>query len=747
MKKILLMLAIIVPTMLVSAQNSSNKELKGKVIDTLGEPLMGANVYWKGSTQGAVSDENGEFSLERVKENTALITSYVGYNSDTTEVKHNRKDIVITLSENITLSEVTISERRQATLKGRLEVIQTEKITFDELCRAACCNLSESFVTNPSVDVSYSDAATGAKQIRLLGLSGAYVQMLTENATNFRGAASLYGLDYVPGNWMESIQVSKGTSSVKNGYEAVTGQINVEYKKPQTADPLSVNLFASDAGRVEANVDGALMLNKYLGVGLLTHYSRDKVAHDRNKDGFLDQPQTEQINLMNRWYYKRGNYIGQVGVKYIREERNNGQEDHSSNMESEHEPYKIGISTNRGEFFSKHGYVLNPEKGSSVAMILSGSIHDQKSTFGHTNYNLKQDNVNASLLYETSFGKMHKLSTGASFNWDRLTQSGSLEQFNNPTIQVFRPTRSEFVPGVFAEYTLNLNDKFVALAGIRADHHNEYGLFATPRLHLKWNQSEYFDVRASVGKGYRSVNLLPEYNYLFASNRIKQLSIADNLPMEDATNMGLTLTGHIKIAGKELTLTGEVFHTNFNKQVVVDMDSNPNAILFYPLVGKSYATNYQIEANYPAFRGFTVTAAFRTTNAKTTYQGVLRDKPLTSRYKGLLTTSYQTPLKKWQFDLTAQFNGKGRMPLPDAENPLWDNEYKPFTMLNAQVTKYFRTWSIYLGAENLLDFRQKNPIIGADDPFGDNFDATMVWGPIHGRKLYVGMRWALPTKK
>ena len=182
------------------------------------------------SSRGASTDMNGEFTLERPANADKLIVSFIGYNTDTISIASYQEYIDIVLNEGVQLAEVNVTGRKMGFQKLRSSVTNAELINSDELCRAACCNLGESFVTNPSVDVNYSDAATGAKQIKLLGLSGTYVQMLTENIPNFRGASAPYGLGYVPGPWMSSIQVSKGTSSVKNGYEALTGQINIEFK-------------------------------------------------------------------------------------------------------------------------------------------------------------------------------------------------------------------------------------------------------------------------------------------------------------------------------------------------------------------------------------------------------------------------------------------------------------------------------------------------------------------------------------
>ncbi|GGK08516.1 TonB-dependent receptor plug domain-containing protein [Parabacteroides faecis] len=711
------------------------KEVKGHVFDDNDQPIIGANVYWEGTQQGTTTDVDGAFKLKTREGANKLVVSYIGYETFVLPVTNVDEPLKIKLKGEVALEEVVISERKIGTIASRTSVLQTQKITYDELCRAACCNLAESFETNPSVDVSYADAATGARQIKLLGLAGTYVQMLTENYPNFRGAASLYGLDYVPGAWMESIQVSKGTSSVKNGYEALAGQINVEFKKPPTADIFSVNLFGSDAGRYEGNADASWHINDKVSTGLLVHYSNDKKQHDGNDDGFLDTPLREQVNLMNRWYHKLDKYVAQYGVRYLHESRTGGQ---ATKHHDFADPYKVHLNTNRAELYTKQAYIIDNEKVESVALILSGSYHEQKSMYDRTPYNVYQNNVYASLLYEKEFSPAHSLSTGLSMNYDGFNEN----LLQNDVRNVF--DRTEVVPGAYLQYTYNLNDKLIVLGGIRADYSSLYDFFVTPRVHIKYNPFDWFHVRVSAGKGFRTANILAENNFLLSSSR--KMNIADNLDQEEAWNTGVNLAFYIPLFGKELTLNGEWYYTNFLKQVVVDMDSDPHAVSFYNLDGKSYSNSFQVEATYPFFRGFTLTAAYRYTDAKTDYRnaaGVTQrlKKPLVSDYKGLLTASYQTPLKKWQFDLTGQFNGGGRMPAPDATNPLWKSDFNAYTVVNAQITKYFRRWSVYIGAENLFDYKQSHPIIDAENPRGDNFDGSMVWGPVHGRKIYAGLRF------
>ena len=718
-------------------------QVKGTVKDNLGEPVAGANLFWMGTTQGATTSADGSFSLAKPAGKHMLVVSFIGFENDTIHVNGRDETLDIVLREGVELSEVNVVSRKLGTMKLRGSVMNEDMISSAELTRAACCNLGESFVTNPSVDVTYSDAATGAKQIKLLGLSGTYVQMMTENIPNFRGVAAPYGLGYVPGPWMQSIQVSKGSASVKNGYEAITGQINVEFKKPQLpeADWLSVNLFGSTTNRYEVNADATVKLSKRWSTSLLAHYENETKTHDSNDDGFADIPQVKQYNVWNRWAYMGDRYVFQAGIKALSEDRNSGQVSHGGSHSAD--PYKISIGTDRYEAFTKNAYIFDKEKNTNLALILSGSLHKQDAVYGRKLYDVDQHNAYASLLFETELGKRHSLSAGLSFNYDSYNQHYRLT--NDAEQPLTRRFVKEAVPGAYVQYTYNLDDKLILMGGIRGDRSSEYGYFVTPRFHVKYNPNEYAHFRLSAGKGYRTNHVLAENNYLLASSR--RIDIARNLDQDEAWNYGASASFYVPLFGKTLNLNTEYYYTDFLKQVVVDMDTDPHAVLFYNLGGRSYSQVFQVEATYPFFPGFTLTAAYRWTDAKTTYDGQLREKPLTGKYKGLLTASYQTPLGLWQFDATLQLNGGGRMSTPYEQGDgawSWEHRYNGFEQLSAQVTRYFRNWSVYVGGENLTNFKQKNPIIDASDPWGSNFDATMVWGPMHGAKAYVGVRFNIP---
>lgn len=630
------------------------------------------------------------------------------------------------------LQEVTITRRKAGTTRAT-GVFNGTTINKDELFRAACCNLGESFTTNPSVDVSYSDATTGAKQIKLLGLSGTYVQMLTENIPNFRGAAIPYALGYVPGPWMKSIQVSKGSASVRNGYESITGQIDIEYLKPDDDEGVTLNLYGNTKSRLEANADGNIHLDDKLSTELLMHYENDFGHHDDNDDGFLDTPNVRQYNLQNRWKFKGDSYIFHGGLSLLKETRESGQvEGHHSAPHTQGSPlYKIGIETDRYEGYMKHAFILNKEHGTNVALMASASMHETAGEFGDKAYYANEKNAYAQLMFETNFTEQHNLSAGLSLNHDYIGQRRN----------GVRSTEKETVPGIYAQYTYTLGTQLTAMAGLRVDNSNIYGTFVTPRVHLKYTPHEVVSFRLSAGKGYRTVHALAENNYLLASGR--DLVVADNLKQEEAWNYGASAQFNIPLFGNTLKLNAEYYYTHFINQTVVDYEVTDYQIHIHDLDGKSYSHTFQIDATYPLFEGMTLTAAYRLNDVKSTFGGELREKPLTNRYKGLITASYKTPLGLWQFDATLQLNGGGRLPmvlLPDGGPVEWDEHFPAYPQLSAQITRWFRHFSVYVGGENLTGYTQKNPILQADMPWSSGFEPTLVWGPVHGAMFYAGIR-------
>ena len=747
-------------------------QVSGVVLDEHGEPLIGANVYWANTGIGVATDEEGAFTLMPVKTTNRLVASFVGCHNDTLTVL-NRQPLTIVLIDEAVIDEVTITERRMGVLKSRTSAFDTQTIGTEELCRAACCNLSEAFETNASVDVAYSDAATGAKQIRLLGLSGTYVQLIQENTPAVRGLAQNFGLEYIPGPWMSGIQVSKGTSSVINGYEATSGQINVELLKPQTQNPLSLNLMLNTELMAEANIMGGWQIplkehehehehhheegehcdHESLYTGIMAHYGQNFMAMDDNHDSFVDMPKTINANLANRWFYRHGDYTFQAFVRGLYDRRRGGQIGHHADTIAN--PYLINLNTWRVEGFLKNGYIYDDESGSSVAVITAVSYHDLNNTYGVRNWKANQLNAYLNAIWQGNFegsgliDNDHRVSAGVSLNVDNYHESLSI--LTQPL------DRLEITPGIFAEYSYKYAEMLSLVAGLRIDYSTRYGFFVTPRMNIRYSPFEWWTLRASVGLGYRSPNVIADNAFVLPSSRT--LHLASDIRQERAVNTGISTTFYIPLGSRQLQLSAEYYYTHFLNSLIVDMDRDKHAVYIYnqsDIAGaQSFAHSAQIEATIEVLRGWTWTAAFRYTDVEqTTYnssknQYELRPKALTNRFKGIISTSYQTPLKKWQFDVTAQFNGISRM--PDGFVALGDylggyGTPHPITwypQLMAQITKYWRTCSLYVGAENMTNFKQFAPVVDSFNPWGADFDASMVCGPTTGWKVYVGFRYDL----
>lgn len=705
------------------------------------------------------------------------------------------------------ISEVQVSASRKTTVRNRYSPYDSQRIDSKELCKAACCNLSEAFETNASVDVSYSDAATGAKTIRLLGLQGTYVQLLGENCPAVRGLAQNFGLSYVPGPWMESIQVSKGTSSVINGYEAIAGQINVEYLKPQTQSPIAVNAMLNTNLRAEVNAMGGWTVNRtpdqyggQMHTGVLAHYEDESFAMDENRDGFLDMPKVRNLNLLNRWYYKNDMYTFQLLVNGLHDSRRGGQRetahDRRHQIRMPENPYEISLTTDRLSGFMKNGIVFDPETGMSLGIITSASYHHQRNDYGMATdlgrrWNASQWNAYANIIFQNSWcdetadtDMDHKLSAGFSFNYDQYDETLALHlpEVYGSHLMTTDLSRREATPGIFAEYTFKLEDTFSFIAGLRGDYSTRYGFFCTPRLNARYAPFEWWTLRGSVGLGYRSPNLVADYAAYLPSSRSliaerpdREGNIFPNLApvagqqgikQEQSLNVGFTTTFDIPMGKRTMQLSLEYYYTHFMNALVADVDASAAGVSFYNLSdvdGRYRSHNAQIEASMEILRGWTMTAAFRYTDVRqTTYDAVagcyrLRERALQGRYKGVITSSYVTPLRKWQFDVTAQFNGPSR--LPDGfyysrgagmvhEDGRQGAMSPWYPQLMAQITKYWRTCSLYVGAENMTNYRQDRPVYGADivekqAVLCDNFDASMIFAPTDGWKIYVGFRYAL----
>ena len=727
---------------------------KGTVVDEANLPLMGAEVYWNGTEIGVSTDDNGTFTLKRTENSNTLVISYIGYKTKTIKVT-NSEALHIQLEPQSALEEVVVTQKRGNTMKSQWQVANLHTMSSGELLKAACCNLSESFSTNPSIDVNFSDAVTGNKQIKMLGLTSPYILMAEENIPAMRGASQAYGLSFVPGTWIESIQITKGAGSVINGYESISGQINYEIEKPINARPFFLNLYTSEDSRYELNAHTKVKLSDKWATSLLAHGNVRQRKSDHNHDGFIDNPIGNQINLLNRWQYSNAEkgWVSFVNLNYMKDERQAGQIGYNPLTDKgTTNAWGSEVNSERFTLSNKTGYVFPDTPYKSIGLQNSFQSHRQDSYFGLNSYDIHQKSWYGNLIYNSIIGNtQHKFATGLSGTYDdyneQLTTSALAGDFS----------RIDRSVGAFFEYTYDNSSNFSFVAGIRADSHNNLGNFITPRFHLRYNPWKEATFRLSAGRGKRAANVIAENQQLLASSRQLHIIGGDGgklygLNPEIAWNYGASFLQAFKIWGKNAELSVDFYRTHFDNQVVVDLDHSPQQALFYNLDGKSFANSLQAEVSITPVKGLDFKAAYKYYDVQTQFTKGQLEKTLTPKHRWFANVAYETAdthennHSQWKFDVTFNWLGEQRLPTT-ATNPLPYrlSDYAPsFATLNAQITRVFsKTFEMYVGGENLTNYKQANGILAADAPFGVYFDSTMQYAPAFGQMYYAGLRFKL----
>ena len=755
---------------------ASAQDITGRVLDAAGNPLPGASVYWADTNVGEAADMNGNFRIHRVKGYDKLVGSFLGYTNDTITTDKTTTEAIFNLIEGVAVESVVVEGNLRGNYISHEGILKNENISFAGLCKMACCNLAESFENSASVTVGYSDAISGARQIKMLGLAGTYTQILDENRAIMRGLSAPYGLGYTPGMWLNSIQVSKGISSVIAGHEAVTGQINLEHRKPTDEERFFLNLYLDNELKPEINLSTALPVtkDKRLSTVILAHASADTHNFDHNGDGYRDLPMARQFNIANRWLYQGENGI-QVrwGAKYVNDHRVGGQIGFKESMKEdkdgkawydwwrEENLYGSVVANQEANAYFKMGKPVgaavfdkeeSSEMRSNVAMIVDYDYFTEDAIFGaDKGYLGGQHMANLNLMYTHYFTYNSSLATGitASSRWvkeeltDRLWgDSNALRNFD----------RNESEIGAYAEYTYNIKEKFSVVAGLRYDYNAYFRKhLVTPRGHIKWNITPTTVIRGSAGLGYRPTDIITDNIGIMATGR----RIVFDTPfgrdfdrMESALTAGGSLAQTISTVNyRDMTISFDYFRTELFHSVIVDQERDAENIYIYTTDGKSYTNTYQADLSWTPAERLDIFATFRYTDSKYTITRAdgteqLVERPLVSRFKTLLNVQYATRMRKWTFDVTAQLNGKSRIPTQIGN--IEDSTLSPiYPMFFAQVTRKIKMWDIYLGCENIAGFRQENPILGAENPYSPAFNSSCVWGPLMGRKIYIGVRFNL----
>ena len=681
--------------------------------------------------------------------NTAFGDTNTKVHTDETEKhdNHAESEIVVAKEEQQkenNIQGVNITATKAATSLNKKEAGLTFNIDKKELLKAACCNLSESFETNATVDVSFSNAVTGTKQLKMLGLDQKYTSLTQELLPQIRGLASAYGLNFIPGRWIESIQLTKGGSTVTNGYESITGQINTELLKNAEKPETSLNLFADFNGRAEANITHVAPINEHWSQTFLLHGNGTFGDTDMNEDTFLDRPKGTQLNaayLLNYNDLEHSGLGSHFGINFVKDERTSGQIGFDKRLpQSDQSLYGVGIDISRFQVWNKTGYVFKGKPYQSLGWMNQYVYHQQDSFFGLRNYSGKQQTYYSNLIFESIIGNTnHKYKAGASFMYDGYQEKYLTDNFS----------RNEIVPGAFAEYTLT-GAKYTLVTGARVDFHNLAGTQFTPRMNFKYDFTPKTILRLSAGRGFRTANVFAENQQYFASNRtIQVMQNGGNiygLKPEIAWNYGASLQQEFKLFGRKSTIIADFFRTDFQDQVLVDLDRSPQQLTFYNLDGKSFASSFQTQFDFSPFKNFEVRLAYKYYDVQADYVDGRREVPFMAKQRGFVNLAYATNKNKnegfWSFDTTLNMVGKQRLPNTSSnpaefQLPMYSNSY---AVLNAQIARNFnKKIRAYVGGENLTSYHQKNAIVDFKNPFGNYFDGGMVYAPIMKANFYVGL--------
>ncbi|WP_396590109.1 TonB-dependent receptor plug domain-containing protein [Allomuricauda sp. R78024] len=747
MKRFVLLLLLLIPVIGISQSKIRGTilELDAKKNEIL---LSGVRVYWLGSSIETTTDENGRFSIPYEKGFQKIVVESPNHESIT--VLANRPNLgKIRLHKQVNLEEVIVEKEVEPLQKSLFNVQNVVTVSSREMLKAACCNLSESFETNPSIDVNISDAVTGAKQIQMLGLTSPYLLFTQENMPLIKGASQIYGLSFIPGSWVESIQITKGSGNVVNGFESISGQINTELVKPLTDKKLFVNLYGNNYERFEFNTRYNETFSEKLGMGIYIHSNLRTGKIDNNSDTFLDTPLSKQINVMNRWQYldSKNGWVGFLNLQYLDDQKQTGQVSFDPNTDKfTNNFWGSEVETQRLDVSGKLGYVFPKLKYQSLGLQLAYSQHNQDSYYGFNQYDILHDSFYSNLIFNSIIGSTrHKFKVGLNFNYDSFNENVNEEKY----------IRADKSIGSFFEYTYDSLEKLSFVLGLRVDNHNRLSTFITPRFHLRYSLWEKASIRSSIGKGRRLSNIFAENQQLFASAR--QINVIENdgpiysLNSEKAWNYGVGFIQKFYLGNRPFEFSFDFYRTVFQDQVVVDWE-NPTEISFYNLTGESSSNSYQIDLNYELLQSLKVRMTYKNYNVPIDYASGRFQRPFQSSDRFFTNLNYETSSghhgSQWRFDFTYNWQGKQRIPTMANEtlSTFKDGFSKGYSILNFQITKVFsHGFEAYLGGENIANFTQANPIIGSDDPFGLLFDTTQVYGPILGATYYAGVRFKILT--
>ncbi|MBI5404001.1 MAG: carboxypeptidase-like regulatory domain-containing protein [Ignavibacteriae bacterium] len=746
MKKVLALLVMLACVGSLHSQVNQN-EVKGVVYGLTGnikEPLEGAVIKWIGTRKGTLTEKDGKFSIEADKiSDRRFVVIFVGYKTDTVEVG-DKNFIEISILNNASTKTIVVEGQVNSSFIDDHDHSKTEVITSAELKKDACCDLSGCFGKNASVDVTVTDILTNTKELKVLGLEGSYTQILVDNMPIMTGLVTKYGVTSIPGTLIDRINISKGSNSVIQGYESISGIMNVMLKDYSTSEKVLMNGFLNSALESQLNLNTSAKLKKWNTLFAFQTVQESRKVDD-NGDGFLDAPLTRRYMFYNKWKYgspeDSTNTNAVIGLRYLDERRIGGQKnfDYNSNLGSS-TVYGQTVNLHNGDAYARINQLLGNQ--SQIKVYLNGGFFNQTSYYGATLYEGKQRNFNINALYEFPVFEHSTLRFGSSYKYENINEDVKFLSASTKTY-AGNYEKNESVPGVYTEGSFELEQlKLSFIGGVRVDFHNEHGTIPTERFLVKYQISDKTIARASFGTGFRTVNPYSEYPSFLGSG--KDIRGIRNIQPERTINYGIDLLQYFVIGGLSGNVNVDFYKTVFSNKVIAECDAMPYMYMFTNF-SDAGSNVFQVESSVNFLQQLDFKLAYKFIDLYYYKNGARLEQPFNSKHRVLMGITYTYPGNSWILNYYLQWFGKQSIP-STAKYPVQyqvPSESDAYAMMNIQFTKNFRLFEFYTGIENLLNYTQPNPIISADNPFDKNFETGYVWGPTRGREIYFGIRYMI----
>jgi outer membrane receptor for ferrienterochelin and colicins len=720
-----------------------------------GMPLPHANVSLKKTSKTIITNADGLYSFKNLAPgNYEIAVSYTGFKSESRKISladSTELAVDFNLKENNSLDEVVIT----GTMKpvSRLESpvpVEVYKPVFFK--KNPTANIFEALQNVNGVRPQLNCNVCNTGDIHINGLEGPYTLVLIDGMPIVSGLSTVYGLSGIPNSLLERIEIVKGPASSLYGSEAVGGLINIITKNPKNAALFSADAFTTDWG--ELNVDLGFTANVGKAASVLTgiNYFNYSNPIDNNNDNFTDLTLQDRISVFQKWNINReSNKLFSMAGRFFYEDRWGGEMQWQKKHRGGTEIYGESIYTKRWELLGAYELPI----AEKMLFSFSYTDHDQNSVYGDMPYMAKQRIGFGQLTWDKKLNK-HDLLFGTALRY----------QYYDDNTPATTNEDVSWIPSLFVQDEVKLNDTHKILLGARYDYNNNHGSIFTPRLAYKWKINDLNILRVNTGTGFRIVNLFTEEHAALTGSR--EVIIMEELKPERSFNANLNYLKKIYTNnGTFIGLETTAWYTRFSNSIIPDYDSNPNQIIYKNLDGyavtKGISTNMDLvfTNGLKMILGATYMDVSKTENNTTTRQ------ILTEKISATWAVSYRINKLFLDVDYTGNLYGPMRLPLLGDLDPR--KQYSPtWSIQNIQFTfNKFKNFELYAGVKNILNWtpNKGNPFIiaRANDPFDKNvqydtngnvqatpdnpyaltFDPSYVYGPNQGARSFFGLRYTL----